>query len=172
MMGGSEKEKEPEDPFARIATALRDDAPPHHSPPLKRSGQQRSDALSNLAPIVTKEMVPEERPEPMAPPPRATPKPLLPSVIVDDPSGLHVRPTDRVHIDEAPTTLRGSRKNQQGEGPQRGIFGTPAVLMFLVISIMVFVLAIAAFVIKRSQTKVIVGHAGSAATAQPFTERA
>lgn len=154
VMGRNE---EPEDPFARIASALRDDAPPHHNPPLKR-GQQRSDALSNLAPIVTPEMVPAARPPPVAPPPRAEPVPLLPSIIVDEPS-IHVRPTDRVHIDNAPTTVRGSRKNQQGNAPQRGLFGTPAVVMFLVISIMVFVLAIAAFVIKRSQTRAIVGSA-------------
>jgi len=163
-MGGTD---EKEDPFARIASALRDDVAPHHPPPLKnRSGAQRpTDGLSNLAPVITPEMVPAARPEPVAPPPRQAPSPELPSIMIaEDSRRFRLRPAEGPFIDSAPTTIRGSKKNQAGDRPQSRMFGTPAVLAFLAISIAVFGLGIAAFMIKRSRANTVINTSDFAPT--------
>ncbi len=138
-----------DDPFARIATALRDDAPPRHPTPRRVvGGKPRQPSFSNLAPVLKPDMVPPiEIPEAngSAPPPI----PVVPSVIVNHDPDFDIRPSARPHIDLAPTTIRGRLRSRTQNTPFAKMLSTKVVIGVFVLSIMVFALGLLTLFLSR-----------------------
>ena len=147
-----------DDPFARMAAAL-----PAAPPPAPRSrprpiARRSRPSFSDLAPVLPPTFDPVLPEAPPVYPPTIPPAPIpfVPSVIVaDDPAPvLRPQPQPRSRVMDAPT-VRGRQRLILPHGRERLRIAT--VLALLCVSIAVFGIGIASFVVAKSRAATGVG---------------
>ncbi len=145
-----------DDPFARMAAAL-----PAAPPPAPRSrprpiARRSRPSFSDLAPVLPPTFDPVLPEAPPVYPPTIPPAPIpfVPSVIVADDPAPVLRPQPRSRIMDAPT-VRGRQRLILRHG--RGRLRIATVLALLCVSIAVFGIGIASFVVAKSRAATGVG---------------